>query len=316
MTEPVVEFSPLLVGVDGGGTRTRVLLTEASGKKLARVEGEGSALRPGHESESAQVIAALIAQALEKANRADARPAYCVVGVAGGGQERAAQSLWSALNALHVADDITVQADATSALDDAFGDKAGVLLVSGTGSSAFARALDGSVERCGGWGPSMGDEGSGAWLGRRALGVIAAAHDGREPETALLGALLTATECESIDDLIPWAAAATPAKLAALVPVVAQVASAGDLRANALISLCVEELVLHVRTLARRCFGDERVSIPLAFTGGLLARGTLVRKRLEQRLKSAVPGATVRSEDVDGARGSIRRARRLLGAEV
>ena len=47
-----------------------------------------------------------------------------------------------------------------------------------------------------------------------------------------------------------------------------------------------------------------------------MARGTLIRKRLEQRLKSAVPGATVRSEDVDAARGAVRRARRLLGVEV
>ena len=316
MSVGIPDSSPLLVGVDGGGTRTRVLLTDGAGHKLARVEGEGSALRPGRESEAAEVIAPLIIAALEKANRVGERPAVCVVGVAGGGQERAAQALWSALTALHIADDITVQADAINALDDAFGDKAGILVVSGTGSAAFGRALDGRMERCGGWGPNIGDEGSGGWLGRRALGVITAAHDGREPETALLGAILTATECATIEAMIPWAANATPAKFAALVPVIAQVASTGDLRANALISICVEELVLHVRTLAKSCFGDVRASIPLAFTGGLLSRGTLVRKRLEQRLKSAVPGAVVRSEEADGARGAIRRARRLLGAEV
>ncbi len=83
-----------------------------------------------------------------------------------------------------------------------------------------------------------------------------------------------------------------------------------------MISLCVEELVLHVRTLARRCFGDERAAIPVALSGGLLARGTLIRKRLEQRLKSAVPGAMIKSEEVDAARGAIRRAKRLLGVEV
>jgi hypothetical protein len=54
----------------------------------------------------------------------------------------------------------------------------------------------------------------------------------------------------------------------------------------------------------------------VALSGGLLGRGSLVRKRLEQRLKSAVPGATVRSEEVDAARGAIRRARRLLGVEL
>jgi glucosamine kinase len=104
--------------------------------------------------------------------------------------------------------------------------------------------------------------------------------------------------------------------LANIAPVVAQVASTGDLRANALISICVEELVLHVRTMARRCFMDERASVPVALTGGLLAKGSLVRKRLEHRLKSAVPGAAVRADDVDAARGAVRRARRLLGVEV
>jgi glucosamine kinase len=209
-----------------------------------------------------------------------------------------------------------VQADATIAMDDAFGDNAGVLVIAGTGSVAFSRAPDGRLERCGGWGPNIGDEGSAAWLGRRALSVVTAAHDGREPETALTGAVLTALELESLDDLIPWAADATPGALATLAPVVAQVASTGDLRANALISFCVEELALHVRTLARRCFVDERAAIPVALAGGLLSKGALVRKRLEQRLKSAVPGAAIRTEEVDAARGAVRRARRLLGVEV
>lgn len=308
--------TPLVVGVDGGGSRTRVVLADAHGNVLARTEGGASALTPGEESAAADVIRALIGDVLAMAERTETRPAVCVVGVAGAGQERAAQALWSALASRRVADDVSVQADATIAMDDAFGDSAGVLLIAGTGSVAFSRAPDGRLERCGGWGPNIGDEGSAAWLGQRALGVITAAQDGREPETALAGAILTAIELESLDELIPWAAEANRTALAALAPVVLQTAVAGDLRANALVSLCVEELVLHVRTLARRCFMDERAAVPVALSGGLLTKGSLVRKRLEQRLKSAVPGATVRAEEVDAARGAIRRARRLLGVEV
>ncbi|MCE2902360.1 MAG: N-acetylglucosamine kinase [Gemmatimonas sp.] len=316
MSAGPLDPTPLVVGVDGGGSRTRVLLSDATGATLARVEGPASALTPGHEGVAADVIKALIGEALAAAERTETRPAVCVVGVAGAGQERAAQALWSALAARRVADDVSVQADATIAMDDAFGESAGVLLIAGTGSVAFSKAPDGRVERCGGWGPNVGDEGSAAWLGRRALGVITAAQDGREPETALTGAILTALELESLDDVIPWASEATPSAYALLAPVVAQVAATGDLRANALISFCVEELALHVRTLARRCFVDERAAIPVAFAGGLLTRGSLVRKRLEQRLKSAVPGATVRVDEVDAARGAVRRARRLLGVEV
>ncbi|WP_396222396.1 BadF/BadG/BcrA/BcrD ATPase family protein [Gemmatimonas sp.] len=316
MSAGPLDPTPLVVGVDGGGSHTRVLLADAAGTLLARVEGPGSALRPGAEGAAADIIKALIQDALAKVERPETRPAVCVVGVAGAGQERAAQALWSALAKHRVADDVSVQADAVIAMDDAFGDSAGVLLVAGTGSVAYSKAPDGRLERCGGWGPNVGDEGSAHWLGRRALSVVTAAQDGREPETALTGAVLTALELETLDDLIPWAATATPATLALLAPVVAQVAGTGDLRANALISFCVEELALHVRTLARRCFTDERAAVPVALAGGLLSRGSLVRKRLEQRLKSAVPGATVRSDDVDAARGAVRRARRLLGVEV
>ncbi|MFO0072286.1 MAG: BadF/BadG/BcrA/BcrD ATPase family protein [Gemmatimonas sp.] len=316
MSAGPLDPTPLVVGVDGGGSHTRVLLADAAGSVLARVEGPGSALRPGAEGAAADISKALIHDALAKAERTETRPAVCVVGVAGAGQERAAQALWSVLAKHRVADDVSVQADAVIAMDDAFGDSAGVLLVAGTGSVAYSKAPDGRLERCGGWGPNVGDEGSAHWLGRRALSVVTAAYDGREPETALGGAVLTALELETLDDLIPWAAHATPAMLAQLAPVVAQVAGTGDLRANALISFCVEELALHVRTLARRCFTDERAAIPVALAGGLLSRGSLVRKRLEQRLKSAVPGATVRSDDVDAARGAVRRARRLLGVEV
>ncbi len=315
MSAGPLDPSPLVVGVDGGGTRTRVLVADVQGRTLARLEGEATALRPGDERRSAEIIAVLVQEALASIERAESRPSTLVVGVAGGGQERAAQALWQALASSRIADDVNVVADAEIALDDAFGDAAGVMLVSGTGSVAFARAPDGRIERCGGWGPVMGDEGSGAWIGRRALSVITAAHDGREPETALVGAILTALEAESLEDLIPWAADATPGDFATLAPIVVQVAAQGDLRANALVSIAVEELVLHVRTLARRCFVDERASVPVACAGGVLVKGSLVRKRVEQRLKTAVPGAVVRSDEVDAARGAVKRALRLMGVE-
>jgi glucosamine kinase len=243
-------------------------------------------------------------------------PKVICVGVAGVGRENERQALWQALAAREIGEEILVHADATVALDDAFGDGPGVLLIAGTGSVAFGRGPTGTVARCGGWGPSIGDEGSGAWIGRRALSVVTAAADGREPETALTGAVLTAAQVNEVNELIAWASSATPAMLGTLAPAVMSEADAGDLRANALLSLAVEELMLHIRALARQLFMDERASVPVALTGGLLKRGQLLRKRLEQRMKSAVPGAAVQSGDVDAARGAVRGALRFLGGNV
>jgi glucosamine kinase len=143
--------------------------------------------------------------------------------------------------------------------------------------------------------------------------VVAAASDGREPETALTGAILTAAQVNELPELIGWAASATPASLASLAPVVMSVADGGDLRANSIVSLAVEELTLHIRSLARQLFVDERASLSVALTGGMLQRGSTLRRRLEHRLKTAIPGAQVSTDEVIPVRGAVRGALRFVG---
>ena len=298
----------LVAGVDGGGSKTRVILADIEGNQLADVTGAGSAMAPGKADHSAEVIGGLLKSALDNAEIGNRRLKSLVVGVAGVGRPGEARALTVALEDLEVADEISVQGDGEIALTDAFGDGPGIILISGTGSIAYGRGPSKALDRCGGWGPSIGDEGSGAWIGRKALAIVASAADGREPATALTGAILTAAQVNAPADLIPWAIAATGRELAALAPVVFNAASAGDARANSLVGLAVEELVLHIRALAQKLFGDDRAQIPVALSGGLLHKGSFLRKRLEQRLKSAVPGAQVRPGDVVAARGAMKAA--------
>lgn len=287
-------------------------MADERGERIAEAVGAGSAVHPQEVERSAGIIAGVVRDAIDEADKHDERPRVLCVGVAGVGREPERQALWEALIAHQLAEDVVVETDLAVAVDDAFGDGPGVLLIAGTGSSAFGRGPTGVTARCGGWGPVIGDEGGGAWIGRRALSVVSAAADGREPETALTGAVLTATEVSATSDLIRWAAAATPATLATLAPVVMSVADSGDLRANAIVSMAVEELALHVRALARQLFVDERASVPVALMGGLLSKGSSFRKRLEHRLKSAVPGAHLHTGEIDPARGAVRSALRHL----
>ncbi len=309
-------MSIVVAGVDGGGSRTRVSVADGSGHELAKAEGDASAIRPGQAGHSADVVAETVHRALSDANMPHAKPKVLCIGVAGAGREIEREAMRHALAERDLAEEIVVQTDAFVGMHDAFGEGPGILLISGTGSVAWGRGPTGAIARCGGWGPMCGDEGSGAWIGRRALSVVTAAHDGREMETALTGAVLTATETTEVAELIPWAAAATPQQLATLAPVVLQVAHAGDLRANSLVSLAVEELVLHARTLARQLFVDERATLPMALGGGLLGRRSLLRKRLYARLNTAVPGAVLRDDDVVPVRGAVRLALRSLSTPV
>jgi glucosamine kinase len=299
-----------VIGVDGGGTRTRVIVADEGGHQLATAEGPGSAIHPGETARSADIIAQTIGAALDQISPDRARARCLCVGVAGVGRGEARESLLDELDARNLAGETLVMADAMIALEDAFDDGAGILLIAGTGSIAVGRGPTGEVARSGGWGFVCGDEGSGAWLGQRALGVVTAAHDGREPETGLTNPLLQAAGVDGIDALVPWASRATPADLARLAPAVLEVAATGDLRSSSLVALAVEELGLHVLALSRRLFADERATFSLALSGGLLARGALLRRRLEQRLKSLTPGAQLRVDEVIGVRGAVKVALR------
>jgi glucosamine kinase len=305
--------SEIVIGVDGGGSKTRVMVGTAEGDVLATLDGPKSAVAAGQAQHSADVIADLVTRALAEIAQPGAvlpRVLYC--GVAGTGRDEERKALHAALDAKELAEEVVIDSDGLIAMYDALEDQAGILLVVGTGSIAYGRSPAGEIVRCGGWGPVIGDEGSGGWIGRRALGIVAASSDGREPPTALLFPILAATQCEDIQDLIPWAATADARAFASLVPVVFSTAAAGDPRANALLTLAAEELVLHVRALSRQLFTDERAAVTVALSGGLMDRGSPLRKRLEQRLKSAVPGAQLRAEEVLPARGALRAAARRI----
>ncbi|MDQ3080866.1 MAG: hypothetical protein M3R07_01470 [Gemmatimonadota bacterium] len=306
-------MTDVVVGVDGGGTKTHVVVADIEGHQLAEAIGPGSATGPDRAERSAEIIGAVVREALGAAGQSTASVTMLLAGVAGAGRSREAQSLAAALEHLQLANEVAVVGDGEIALTDAFDARAGIILIAGTGSIAYGRSPSGEIARCGGWGPVFGDEGSGAWIGRRALGIVAGAADGREPATALTGAILTAAQVNEPSELIPWGIAATPMDFAALAPVVFNTAASGDIRANSLVGLAVEELVLHVRGLAIRLFGDDRATIPVAFAGGLMQKGSPLRKRLEHRLKSAVPGAQVRPGDIVAARGAVKAAAHMLG---
>ena len=137
-------MSAIVIGVDGGGTKTRAWVSDERGQQLGSADGPGSAVRPGEADRSAEVIAATAREALASCEMTHVMPKVLCVGVAGVGREPDRQALWQALMSRDVAEEIVVHADAAIALDDAFGDGPGILLIAGTGSVAFGRGPTGA----------------------------------------------------------------------------------------------------------------------------------------------------------------------------
>ena len=109
-------MSAIVIGVDGGGSKTHVIVTDETGAEITSVEGAGSAIRPGEAERSAAVIAPLVADALASAAMTHVVPRVLCVGVAGAGADSARQALWQALASRELAEDVVVHTDARIAM--------------------------------------------------------------------------------------------------------------------------------------------------------------------------------------------------------
>ena len=257
-----------LLGVDAGGSHTTVVVADASGAVLSRCDGPASAMRPGGGAKSAAVIADTARRAATQAG-CPLPAAWMGVGAAGAGRDIEQGELEEALLTAGLAEAVRVVSDGEAALRSAFGVEPGMLISAGTGSIAYARDPAGRLHRAGGYGWQMGDEGSGYWLGRRALGAAGAQRDGRGEGSTLSARLLVALGLRDFDDLVRWAATATPAQVAGLAPHVVNAARDGERVAQAIITDGAAELAALVRVLLPR-FPADSGPVSLATGGGLL----------------------------------------------
>lgn len=276
----------LCIGVDAGGSGTRVRVVR-EGTTVGEATGPSGAVRPGQALATGLIIAETIRRALVQARLVTARVDRLVVGAAGAGREPERQALAQALRGERIAEQVVVTTDIAIAFADAFSEGPGLLLAAGTGSLAMARDAAGSWHRAGGWGWQIGDEGSGAWIGREAVRLALRTRDGRAQAGALAAAVRHAARTPDDDALVRWGNAATAGEFASLAPAVLQLASQGDAAAVQLRDGAASALAELVLTVA-----PHAPAGPIAYVGGLLRDAGLARAltaRLDPRPLAAAP---------------------------
>jgi len=301
----------ILAGVDGGGTKTLVALADESGRELVRHTGPAGLVDPRHPTAAAEVVAAVVREAVAAAGLAGT-PAVLCAGLAGVGNRAEREAVRGALLAAGVAARVEVVTDGETALEGSLGGEAGILLIAGTGSVAYGRGPDGRVERCGGWGMVVGDEGSGFAIGRAGLVAALRAMDGRGEQTRLLPLFLELLGVEGAPGIPPWAGRAAKAEIAALAAPVIRAADAGDAVALRLVEAEARALAEHA--VALRCHLDPWPGVvPVVFHGGVLGTA-LYSGRVERALADADPVFRVVPPVADAVAGALRFARASLAS--
>ena len=281
MKQGNVKEAGAVLGIEAGGTKTRWVLLDARGRRLAQgTEGPGNVLQVGREGlrKLFRKIGARLPQT----------PMSIGAGLAGARgpvemalARRVLQTVWPRTKK------IVVGQDTDSALAAAWGKEDGFLVIAGTGSNVVGRVA-GKKHSVGGHGHLLGDIGSGYDLAARALRAVYRERDRTGQAPQLTAGLLAHAGAADLDRLLrevyqprgkEW--------LAGFAPVVLRAAGRGDRLALGVVREATAELAERVVELARRL----RVRRPrVALTGGLF-ENKIYRRNFVSAVKSRLPGA-------------------------
>jgi glucosamine kinase len=305
-------MSEYFLGVDGGQSGTTAVIADSTGticgwasagpcNHVAAAESRAKFLR---------VMRECVSQAAARAGLDPAHPRFraACLGMSGGPEDKA-----GLLADVFTAQDILVTHDAKIALAGATAGTPGIVVIAGTGSIAFGENEQSETARAGGWGYIFGDEGGGFDIVRQALRAILGEHEGWGPRTALTPALLEASGTSDANETLhlfytpDW----PRSRVAALAPVVDQIAEAGDPVALDIMNRAALQLAMLAGTVRRQLWSNgaaaqsagPQVAAPqVAWIGGVFGSDILLQRfRMLVELEGSVSAAPPRHGPAVGA---------------
>jgi N-acetylglucosamine kinase-like BadF-type ATPase len=289
---PQLGARQLVLGIDGGGSKTRAVVADGAEVLGEGLAGPSNPLRVGV-SEAAGAIRDAADRACAEAGVRRVEIVAAEVGLAGVKRADIRERMRAALAELGVKT-LEVVTDAEIALYGATEGKPGLVIIAGTGSICCGISARGRRACAGGWGPVVGDEGSGSWIARRALQAVAHASDGRGPKTALSEAACEYFNVARPEDLSTavYAPNVTNTRIAGYSRRVVLAAKRRDAVAREIVEEAGMELARAAVAVIRK-LRMERERFQVAYVGGVFAAGALILDPLGEGVARAAPRAFI-----------------------
>lgn len=298
---------PFFLGFDAGGTKTTAVLGDDT-RIIAR--STGGSIKPLRVTldQAQENLAALLAT-ISQQSGIDMRKQITASCIGTAGVRLPQTNGWMRQILSSCASGaIVVCGDEEIALDAAFPGGAGVLAMAGTGSNTLGRTSKGELITVGGWGPVLGDQASGYWIGLQALRTALRAKDFGQP-TRILDRVAAFWKAPSLPEVINIAH--TSPDFSQLAPIVVECAEESD-------PVALEVLELGGRLLGEdaaeafrriRQLEPEQPMPSIAFTGSILERVSFVRDSMTDTIRRALPTVRIFPEAVDPLEGALWQAR-------
>lgn len=294
----------LVMGIDGGGTKTKVLLAETDGgSSEPRIVGEGIGGPSNAVAIPFEQAAANVAEAIRQATaeaQIDVKQVCAVCfAMAGAGRESVRDS-WQQWSQSQGVSNGVVVSDVAAVFAASCKSGVGVALISGTGSVAYGQNSKGQTARVGGWGHLISDEGSGYWIARQALKAIVQAEDGLAVPTLLTAKFLEELQVDTVTELVREVSRYDRRETANWSSLVFQAAKEDEV-ADKILRQASTHLSTSVVNVANQLKLGSEFEVGLA--GGILIHNDSFRAKLIAELSNSgmSPSCTLIEEPVNGA---------------
>lgn len=288
----------IFLGVDGGGTKTLFLL-EKNGEKF---ESKQKTIHPKQVSkeEYFEIMEKGINEVLNKAGISPNEITYTFVASPGYGQFPETEAYThEGIRRVLRSDKFTVANDCVNGWAGSLNAKEGINIVIGTGAIGYGRDKNGNSMICSGWGPFLGDEASGYWIGMKLLNLFTKMSDGRYIKTSIYDMVKEKLGLKKDYDILEVTANMKREEIAALSVILTKALEENDIYAYEILDQLTNEISLIIETLIKNLdFSDE---VDVSFSGGVSNIGEILYQKVRSKVKSRVNIVKPFASPADGA---------------
>jgi N-acetylglucosamine kinase-like BadF-type ATPase len=295
----------LIIGMDGGGTKTRVMVKERQDGETLFDQNFGMSNYNNIGEASLRSVFHEINKALVSCFHERLQDAILVLGSAGVDRPKDVEIYLSALIESGFTCQLEVVNDAEIALVGGNGGRKDALMIAGTGSIVVGIDSKGKIVRSGGWGRLISDEGSGFQIGRQAIAAVMQEYDKVIAPTSFTKKLLAHFQVNSPEDFMDLLYLGEPLpvdKVASCTPIILEAWTKGDDTARTIVEEELEKLVRLVVGISRQ-MGSEKFRLSVA--GSLLTKSSDYFSRLNEKLSLVLPHVKICAPLYDPVFGAI-----------
>ncbi len=282
----------LFLGVDGGGSKTQAVVVGEAFEVLGLGEAGPSNYHYVGEATAVENVRLAASAALTMSGAtAVESAAFCLAGIR---RQPDFDRMEPRLAALALSPRTVLDHDAAAAHFAALAGEPGVVVIAGTGSFAFGIGREGQRFTSGGWGPTLGDEGSAYWMVLEAVKLALAAHDRGDEPGAMTQALITGFEAHDVLTLVDrvYHSGKSREEIAALAVSIGQLSEAGDRHAARVLHDAGKHLAKLAIQVSSRVYphGDMPV---ISYQGNVFNAGESLRSSFRMWTRFSRPFARI-----------------------